>query len=220
MHRFGLVMLLAAGAGLVVALSTGPAANASPVDDAWPYDTFVQLPGFSAGGHLNPVDDFPLLSQGVLPWELPGGEGSYSTDWIGIQAPFVGYLLHQKVFDSSVPVPADGTTWDGLSLGPLAYFVINDPLAGLGSQVSLFPLGQNTFISDSAGIQDTFLLGSAEAPLLQNVFTVDAAGMQDVLSVGEQDFTLFDLPVLAADGGGPAEFAGAPVGLAALLDGF
>lgn len=210
---------IALGAALGLALAAGPAANASPVDDAWPYDTFIQLPGVSVGGDLTPVDGFPLLSQGVLPWELPDGEGTYSTDWIGIQAAFVGYLVHQKVFDSTAPVPADGTTWDGLSLGPLQYFAINDPVAGFGIQFSLLPLVESTFISDSAGIQDTFLLGSNEAPLLQNVFTVDAAGARDVLSVFDQDFTLLDLPAISASSAA-ADFSSELPSLTGLLDWF
>lgn len=216
------------GAALGLALAAGPAANASPVDDAWPYGQFSQLPGYQMAGTgtQQSVDGIPFLSQGVSPWELPG-EGSYSTDWIGIQAPFVGVLMHQKVFDSTVSVPSDGTTSDELSLPWLNYFAINDPAAGFGNQFSLYPLGENTFISDSAGMQDTFLLGSNQAPLiggngpplLQNVFTIDAAGTQDVLSVFDQDFTLLDLPALSA-GNAAAEFTSELPSLAIPLDWF
>lgn len=160
-------LLAALGA---VAVVTSPAAAASPVDDAWPYGTLLQLPGFSVGGQVTPVDGIPFLSQGVLPWSVPDYGGGYSTDFIGFQVPFVGYLIHQEAFDSTVPFPSDGTTWDGFSFGPVSNFLIIDPVAGIGDQFIFFGI-QNTFISD-------------------------AAGLQDVLTVFGQDFTLLDLPAV------------------------
>lgn len=161
------------GCALGAAVATGAPADASPVDNAWPYGDF-QLPG--AGTSPGVTADGLGFVHGVVDYSVPGYGDAYSTTYDGIQIAFFGYDIQQKVFDSVGPlgsdasayVPPDGTTIDTLSLPFLTNTLIVDPDVGIGDQFQL-PFLTNTFISDNAGTQD-------------------------VLSVSGQDFTLFDIP--------------------------
>lgn len=150
-YRVALLVGMAAGAA---ALTAGFSAHADPtgaVEQAWPFGDF-QLPGYSAGAHLT---GWPVLT-GTEPYTAP--DGDYSAHFTGVEAAFVGYLIHREVFDSANPTVPNGTTWDGVSLPGFSDTVIVAPGAGIGDQVEVGSL-INSLVIDTAGVHDVLTLG-------------------------------------------------------------
>ncbi|MBS9533101.1 hypothetical protein KIH27_05795 [Mycobacterium sp. M1] len=166
MYRRYATLLLGSAA---VALAVGPIAAADPVSDAWPFGDNFQLPGYSVGAHLT---GSPFLT-GTEPWSDPGGD--YSTHFSGVEMAFVGYNIHRSVFDSDNPLVPNGTTWDGVSLPGFSNTMIFAPGIGIGDQISFGTLS-NSFIVDTAGIQDVLTLGSYPPVTLFDV-PMDLSGL-------------------------------------------
>jgi hypothetical protein len=190
MHRRRFVAFLgmAAGAGLGIALATGPTAAADPGTspiDTWPYDS-------TAGDDViggSPVYGSPdLFDHGGAP-PVPWYTADVTTSGDTTQT------VVTKVLDPSFGYPSVGTVADQT----LAFDVPEDN----GGYLTFVPLYQNYSISDpNLGTGDT----TEFLPFFVNSYVSDKAGIEDQVSFfGGQPVTLYDIPASGATTGAAAE---------------
>jgi hypothetical protein len=185
---------IALGAGVGAALAYSPTAVADPIVTDWPYDG-TTLPGYVDPTSVTNFNDYSLGPLGNISTEdynvdlSDGGAPWYSVSDVYSDSQYLfnnDYDQVTNVLDDAPGYPSVGTVADSFQ-----GIILSSPA------IQGVPLLQNYYLDDpKLGLEDGF----SPFPGVENTYLSDSAGIEDIVNAYGHSYTLFDLPASAASG--------------------
>ncbi|WP_131813804.1 hypothetical protein [Mycolicibacter kumamotonensis] len=194
-RRVTVLLGIAVGTGLGVALAASPVAGADAIDDAWPYLSMTSTP-YPVATFPGAIASLPTTSNGDIAtyvhhlWANDEWYTAHATNTYITLLGSVGHSEITAILDGST-FPHVGATEDDVSLFPFTPVQI-----GLSGYQPMFI---NSYLNDpTIGFADTFTMQGyfGNGVGITNTYISDAAGIKDTLSFeGQPPFlTLFEFP--------------------------